>query len=276
MPERQTKKQRIDEAREAARLAREKRERRQKLLKWLVPTLVSIAVLGIAAIIVAVVVIVVPQSENPGAPANMASDGILFEGSDGEIVPVESPAREAGEVPVQSDPGGDVPHIQAYVDWTCPACKGFDEQYGAQINELVAAGEATYEVFPIAILDPKYQGSQYSTRSANAAACVANYAPEQYLEAEAAMFAGQGQEGTSGLSDDEILTILSDAGIDDVDITSCIDDLEYGDWVAAATQRATSNPDLQGPQGLSTPTLVVDCEQWDRSTDFIEFLQAAA
>ncbi len=278
MPERQTKKQRIDEAREAARLAREKRERRQKLLKWLVPTLVSVAVLGIAAIIVAVVVIVVPQNENPGSPANMASDGILFEGSDGEIVPVESPARDAGEAPVESDPGGDIPHIQSYVDWSCPACKSFEEAYGPQIEELVAAGDATYEVHPVAILDRAWQGSEYSSRSANAAACVASEAPDQYLASQTAMYANQPTEGTTGFTDEEIVGVLADAGVDDPTISSCIEDRLYDDWVQASTQRVSGDEDLQGPQGFSTPTVLVNGERFDLQSgqDFIEFVQAAA
>lgn len=279
MPERQTKKQRIEEAREAARLAREKREKRAKLLKVLVPSIATLVVLGIAALIVVVVIATIPKPAFPGGPKNMASDGILFEGDGTSSAVVNTAALKKGDKPKATEfPASDgLAHIVTYVDWTCPACKSFESAYASQIDQIVAAGQATLEVHPIAILDRNYAGSRYSSRAANAAACVANYAPDSFLKVQTAMFDGQGSEGTTGLTTAEIKKIVNKAGADGDALNTCIDSERFKNWVSAATQRATSDEDLQTGGQFSTPTVVVNGKKWDpqAQSDFGQFLVSA-
>jgi hypothetical protein len=66
------------------------------------------------------------------------------------------------------------------------------------------------------------------------------------------------------------------AGLVDEDVDACIEDELFAPWVTSATQRATNNPDLIAPgaQGLSTPTVVVNGEIWDRSVDVMDFIQS--
>jgi hypothetical protein len=92
----------------------------------------------------------------------------------------------------------------------------------------------------------------------------------------AAMYAQQPEEGTTGLSDQQIIDVVHSAGLEDEDVDACIDDESFGPWVSAATARATQNPDLIAPgaQGLSTPTVVVNGELWDRSVDVLQFIQS--
>ncbi|TPW70157.1 thioredoxin domain-containing protein [Schumannella sp. 10F1B-5-1] len=280
MPERQTKKQRIEEAREAARLAREKREKRQKLLKVLVPSIATLVVLGIAALIVVVVIATMPKPAFPGGPKNMASDGILFQGDGTSSEVVNTAALKKGDKPKATEfPANDgLAHIVTYVDWSCPACKSFESAYSEQIDQIVAAGQATLEVHPIAILDHLYSGSRYSSRSANAAACIANFAPEKFAAAQTAMFDAQPESETGpGLSNAEIKKIVNNAGADSDAINTCIDSEQFKKWVTAATQRATSDADLQGSNGFSTPTVVVNGQRWDpqKQSDFGQFLVSA-
>ncbi|HWM33506.1 MAG TPA: thioredoxin domain-containing protein [Pseudolysinimonas sp.] len=275
--ERLTKNQRREAAREAARQQREKQKRRERLMRWLIPTVATVGVLAVAAAVVWAFVINAPAPQSVAGPRNMISDGILFEGVDGKVTPVEtggiSPTGEPQ--PTETEDDG-LAHIVTYVDFSCPACKGFEETYSSLIQEVVASGQATLEVHPIAILDRAYAGSRYSSRSNNVGACVADLAPDSFLDVMAAMYAQQPAEGTTGLSNKEIIDVVHGAGLEDDAVDECIEGETFGPWVTAATTRASSDPDLipAGAQGLSTPTIVVNGELWDRNVDVMQFIQS--
>ena len=169
MPEeRQTKNQRREAAREAARLEREKQKKRDRLRRWLIPSVSTVAVLAIAAGIVWAFLSNQPAPQSSVGPRNMISDGILFTGQDGELVPVETGAIQPSGEPTPTDLEEDgLAHIVTYVDFSCPACQGFEATYAESIQSLVGQGLATLEVHPIAILDSRYAGSRYSSRSNN-------------------------------------------------------------------------------------------------------------
>jgi protein-disulfide isomerase len=276
--ERQTKNQRREAAREAARLEREKQKRRDRLRRWLIPTVSTVAILAIAAAIVWAFVSNQPAAQSVAGPRNMISDGILFTADDsGAVVPVETGAIKPSGSPTPTDLEDDgLAHIVTYVDFSCPACQSFEATYAESIQSLVGSGLATLEVHPIAILDSRFAGSRYSSRSNNAGACVADLAPESFLDVMGAMFTNQPPEGTTGLTDAEITDIVHGAGLVNDDVDACIDDELFGPWVTAATDRTTSDADLIAPgaEGFSTPTIVVNGEVWDRTIDVMEFIQS--
>jgi len=275
--ERLTKNQRREAAREAARLERERQKRRERMLKWLVPTVSTLVILAIGAGIAWAFIANQPGPQSAAGPRNMISDGILFTGQDGEVVPVTTPAIQPSAEPVPTEITDDgIAHIQTYVDFSCPACKGFEENYSQILQSLVASGQVTLEVHPIAILDSRFLGSRYSSRSNNVGACVADLAPESFLDVMAAMYANQPAEGTTGLTDDQLLEVVHGAGLTDDEVDTCITDEFFAPWVRSATDRATSRADLvvPGNAGLSTPTVVVNGELWDRSTDVLTFIQS--
>jgi hypothetical protein len=105
---------------------------------------------------------------------------------------------------------------------------------------------------------------------------VADLAPESFLTVMNAMYVSQPPEGTTGLTNKEIIDVVHSAGLDDEDVDACIEDELFGPWVTAATERTTGNPDLiaAGAQGFSTPTIVVNGEVWDRSIDVMDFIQS--
>jgi protein-disulfide isomerase len=276
--ERQTKNQRREAAREAARLEREKQKRRDRLRRWLIPTVSTVAILAIGAAIVWAFVSNQPAPQSAAGPRNMISDGILFTADDsGAVVPVETGAIKPSSSPTPTDVDDDgLAHIVTYVDFSCPACQSFEATYATSIDALVAAGVATLEVHPIAILDRSYAGSRYSSRSNNVGACVADLAPESFLAVMSAMYTNQPAEGTTGLTDDEMIEIVHGAGLENDDVDACIEDEIFGPWVTAATDRTVNNPDLvaEGAQGFTTPTIVVNGEVWDRTVDVMDFIQS--
>ncbi len=207
----------------------------------------------------------------PG-PANMASDGILLTGTaEGEIEAVQTGGVPAEGTPIATDPDAyDVPaRIVTYLDYGCPYCNQFETTNASQIAELVAAGYATLEVHPISILDGQFLGSEYPTRAANAMACIAAEEPSAFLDASTALFASQPAEQTEGLTDDGIRELLDSVGALNDDISACIGDQRYVGWVAAATERATSDPDLANPStgGFGTPTVLVNGVRYTGALD---------
>jgi 2-hydroxychromene-2-carboxylate isomerase len=125
-------------------------------------------------------------------------------------------------------------------------------------------------VKPIAILDYRGYTTDYSTRSNNVAACVANYAPESFLDVMAAMYAQQPSEGGPGLGNSAIVKVVQSAGLDDEDVNACITGESFEPWVSAATARSSQ-------AGVrSTPTIIINGTPWDRDAfkTFDEFVTA--
>lgn len=276
MASRPVKQVRIAEAREAARQAREIRERRARRRRVLIPLVAStVVVLVVAAVFVAIAL--QPRSTSSAGPRNMISGGIAFASVDGAAQPTSTAALTAGAKPAPTEwpAGDDRVHLQTYIDWTCPACKAFEAQYSDALLQLVSSGKATLEIFPIAILGHSYS-TDYSARAANAAACVADIAPDRFLAAQSAMYSHQAEEGGPGLSTDEILTVLHDAGVRDTKVDACVRSSSFSGWVGEQTDRVTSDATLKtvqdGRLGFSTPTIVADGKVWNRTTSLSAFL----
>ena len=280
--ERLTKNDKREQAREAARIAREKQKRAESIRRWLIPTSVTVVVLAIVAIVVLVVSTSAPAPQTAAGPKNMISDGILLTGSGGAMVATPTAAIKAKGTPTDTtyDKSDGLAHIVTYVDFSCPACQSFEATNSESIKSLVEQGAATLEVHPIAILDSHFSvGSQYSTRSNNVAACVANFAPDKFYPVMQAMYVGQGTEGTAGLTNGQMVKIVHQAGLTDGDVDKCINGVTFKPWVTAATTRATTGP-LPNSSVASvsgTPTVLVNGQQYTGSlTDssaFTSFIQ---
>lgn len=279
-----SKNQRREHAREVARQNRLIEEKRRRRRRWITQGSIG---LGVIAVVVAVVLIIVsstrPSTATANGPLNMLSDGALLTGQSGEISTVPTAAITAGEEPVATAPVADdgVADIVVYVDYMCPYCGVFETTNGAQIEALVAAGTATLEIHPLSFLDQASRNTEYSTRAANAVACVANFDPDSVLAVNTALFANQPEENTTALDDDELKSIVAGAGANNDAISQCITDVTFGDWVAEATDRALDGPlpnaDVDQVEG--TPTVIVDGVSYSGALDdpdaFAEFVADA-
>lgn len=264
--ERLTKNQRREQARELARKERERAQRRDRLLKILVPVVV-VVVLLVAAGITTAVILNQPKPAPVAAngPRNMIGDGIVLTGQGGKIVATRSAGLKKGQSPspIATDTASGAPvHITTYVDWACPYCQGFEETNSGYISGLVSSGKAVLQVMPVSILDKSYQSSRYASRAANAAACVANYDPDAFLAVQKEFYDHQPAEGSTGLTNAQIVNLVKKGGVNDDRVTSCINGESFKNWVSAATQRALSDPTLQGGQGFGTPTVFVNGQQY--------------
>ncbi len=274
----ETKRERRESAREKARVTREAEAKRRRRNKW---ALQGGLVVGVLAIL-AVVALVITRSLAPAGPGplNMASDGIVLSGDGTTVSAVTTDATPADGSPTPSAAGtAEKPSIVVYLDYMCPYCGQFDTTNAEQLETWVTQGVADLEIHPLGFLDNASLGSKYSTRSANALACVANYQPDTALDVNTALFAQQPAENTTGLTNDELVTLVQGAGADDPAVGSCITDGEFTDWVASATERALNDPlpnsDLAAVS--ATPTVLVNGQQYQGSpTDAAAFAQFVA
>ncbi|WP_156760197.1 DsbA family protein [Microbacterium karelineae] len=198
---------------------------------------VSIAVV---VAVVAVGVLVYFMNRTASAPAEAPAAGVVNE--------------ETGAIAI----GDGDQTIDEYIDFMCPICNQAHEAYGDTITEQIESGEITFNVHPISILDRASQGTEFSTRAAAAAYCVADDNGDAVYPFIDLMFRNQPAEGSTGLTDDEIAGYASDAGADGA--ASCIADGTYKDYVTERSSVAVDDPDLQGPNGFGTPTVLVNGE----------------
>jgi len=206
----------------------------------------SIVAAVVVAVLVVVVVVVIALTSRGGGEQEAAevvlpeSTQLTADGDDasgGFVIGEEGPVE-----------------LVVFEDFQCPACKAFEETSGDFVAELAAGSDVTVLKRPISILD-RVSETQYSTRSAAAAACIGSTGDDEAYEAFAGtLFAEQPDEAAAGagLSDERLTEIATEAG---ADVGDCIDEGTYLGWVAATTESA--NAQLEQ---LSTPTVLVDGE----------------
>ncbi|MFN3708735.1 DsbA family protein [Microcella sp.] len=274
--ERQTKNARRAEAREKARQLREEQRKKEKRNTLLMQGGIGLGVVAVIAI-VAVLILNSTQPAAPG-PRNMASDGITV-GADYIAVTTPGLAPEATPRPLpENEPG--IVAVNIWVDYLCPACGAFEAANADTLRFLIESGSATVTFHPIAILSN--QGA--SQRAANAAACVADRAPNSFFDFNELLLTSQPGDGT-GWSDEQLVDYAASVGAGSSAVAECITSGEFSSWVTAATNRALAGPlplegtDLASIQG--TPTVLVNGDQFLPAniadpTEFQQFVLQAA
>ena len=226
-----TREMRAAQAEEARRAAA-----RRRVFMWVG----GVVILGLVA---AIVWAVVQASSGDGDDTPS--------GSSGELVVPDNVADDEVSIPVGS---AEAPvTVSVYFDYICPACGAFEQANSAELDRMIEEEEVLVELRPISFLDQTSQGTEYSTRAANALATVAAESPEHVWEFHSALYANQPAEGTTGLSDDEIAGLAEDAGVP-TEVTALFTDRIYDPWVADVTEKAFDS----GVEG--TPTVLIDGE----------------
>lgn len=159
-------------------------------------------------------------------------------------------------------------------DFQCPACRAFESQFSDALAQLRADPDVAVDYQPIAFLD-RMSTTDYSTRAANASACVAQSTGgrngfQTWLAFHNLLYANQPAEGGAGLADGELVSIAKQAGADGV--SQCIKDGQFKDWTKQATQAALA----AGMQG--TPTVLINGTKYSLSTpqDLLAAVRTAA
>lgn len=165
--------------------------------------------------------------------------------------------QETGAITVGDGAGT----MDTYIDFMCPVCNQFEQAYGEAIQSLVDDGTITLNIHPISILDRASQGTEYSTRAASAMYCVAAADGSAAVPFMQAMYANQPAEGSTGLTDEQMLAIAAGVGVTGID--SCVNDGTYKGYVTAMTEKTPVAPSAQG---IGTPTIAINGQVIDNSS----------
>jgi protein-disulfide isomerase len=269
-------------ARQKARELRASQRKRDRRNRVLLRTSIVVAIVAVVAIVTVVLVTSIRPTHR--GPANMASDGVRI---GARLKADRAPARavDAKPTPHPLDTSGQVVNIVTYVDYLCQYCGQFERANDAQLKKLVGSGAATLEIHPLPFYaNRSAQGTQYSLRASNAAACVANYSPDDFFDFNRLMFAHEPPQTSAGLTDTRITAIAKQAGAGRLSsIRRCIADRTFESWTEAALDRASTGPlpnsEVKRVKLEELPLILVDGQRYTgsvtRPSDFRAFIQQA-
>lgn len=270
-----SKKQHRDALRErvrAERLRELKEKKRRRILKGVLLSSIPIVVL---IIIVALIVTRPNAAVGPAPDAANKQGGITLtsptEFADGAAIGdvdlstvKDGPGDDSTPPPgVAKSAKGDPAQVVIYADANCVHCADFDTKYRDLLRKSLDNGSITLEYRFVNFLATE-SSTQYSTRAANAAACVADTKPAAYLDFVEGLYNAYGSEP----SDEQLEAMAKDAG---ADIASCQKDNTYKTFVRYTSSSAISD----GVKG--TPSVWVNGKSWkDSDQDFPTFLSEAS
>ena len=241
MSRKQSKSTRLANARNAAERAaaiRKEQEARERRRRTLTVTVVLVSLVALFAIGYAV------QSSRD-------TTGQLATPPSGVVGRYAVPHGEA-TAPVR---------ISVYEDFMCPFCGQFEAESRETLATYVEQGDVRVEYHLISFLDSASNGTDYSTRAMNALGVVLDDAgPEVAKKFHDLLFDNQPEEGSDGLSDEELIDFAVEAGATQSDVAGPIESLKFEGWVKNATD-AASKDDVS-----TTPTVLVDDELLDFET----------
>ena len=156
--------------------------------------------------------------------------------------------------------------VAVFLDFQCPVCKSFEDQFGSDLQALAKENKITLAYHPIAILDRFSQGTNYSSRAAAAAYSVAQENPDKFLDYLNILFANQPAENTAGLTDQQLIDYAKQVGADKAEAT-----IKAGTFFKFPTAQATAHK-ISG-----TPTIEINGDRLDltKQTDLAK-IQAIA
>lgn len=184
--------------------------------------------------------------------------------TEGEAIPaavepaVEYPVERDGLVVVSGEQ--DAPTtIDVYADFLCPVCAQFEETYGDQIEQKVAAGELKVRTHMLPMLVERSDPPGYSLDAANAALCAADEG--QFRAFHDSLFASQPEEGKRGYDKQQLIRLGRDLGIASDSFEQCVNNGTYDQQLTAKMEEVKNNPALEqdfggGNKGFGTPTVV--------------------
>jgi protein-disulfide isomerase len=192
-----------------------------------------------AALVIAIIVVVI-RSTRDSTDESAAPSGTV-------VAPAGATASGAIAVGDNSAPV----RVEVFLDYMCPYCGRFERANSTELHRLVEDKTVRLELYPLSFLDDMSRGTRYSTRAANAVATVADRAPDKLLDFNAALFAQQPAEQTTGLPDDQIAALARGAGVPD-EVVAAFGERVFVPWIARSTES------LLGTEITGTPTVRID------------------
>lgn len=198
----------ISTKRQAVREKRRQQQRRQRLV-------IVLIVAGAALLIAAA--LAYPSIRNSLAPV-------------GEVIPITPQPRPMAEGTAMGDPNAPV-RIDVYVDFQCPACRGYSQQVEHQvIDTYVATGQVYYVFRHFPFLDDRVP-TQESNQAANASMCAAEQG--RFWDYHDILFANWDGENRGAFSDNRLVAFAESLGLDMEAFNACFRENRYRDEIEA-------------------------------------------
>lgn len=146
--------------------------------------------------------------------------------------------------------------LQIYADYQCPHCRNFATTIEPQlIADYVATGKVRIEYLDFTVvgvpsIDALPDDSLESVQAAEAAMCAAEQ--DAYLPYRTALFEGDMRPNSGAFSNDNLVAIADDLGLDIDRFSDCLETGKYEDAVIAYVYQAIDR-DVQG-----TPTFSIN------------------
>ena len=171
---------------------------------------------------------------------------------------------EHGGITIRKADGDEPVQVIEYIDLNCVHCAGLYDDYGPGLEFLAKNGSITLETRTVGFLD-SMSPTNFSSRAANAAACVADAAPEKHHEYISTVLAAhdEGEQTNAQLTE-------TAAGIGVTGIGDCVKNGTFRPFVEYTTTAA------QTAGVMGTPSLVIDGKVWDMQGSPIDAIGKAA
>ena len=267
--QRPNKAERTASAREQAQQMRIAQEAADKRKSLFIKLGVLVAVVAVIALVAAIILQNnsgkvadtgnAPKGGNAAGGIVLTSDKAVADTSNITVDATKAGAQpEQGATPAPRDTKasakGEPVNLLIYVDVNCVHCASFETEYADQIATWLAAGDVKVEYRNVAFLDSG-SPTNFSSRGANALACVADQAPASYLPFSKALFAHY-PEGE--MKNDALIQLAKDNG---ADIASCVKDGTFRPFVKFTD--AAARADAIG----GTPSIFVQGKEWDQNAN---------
>jgi protein-disulfide isomerase len=146
--------------------------------------------------------------------------------------------------------GADVPVLEIWEDFQCPACGALEEANGAGIEELAEKGLVQLVYRPTAFLDANL-GNDSSHRAIGAWGCAIDAG--KTIEFHNSVYDNQPAEEGVGFTDEALVSFASGLDLSDDDLetfSQCVTDGTYLAWAANSNQEFSTSQIGGTPSGF--------------------------
>ena len=236
------RRERAAEARGVAQASEKRRERMVRFIGGAIVVVIMAAIIGVA---------VYASSNSPSNDAGASTDGIV-QPDPAAALPVGVLAGDSATpfgVPYGSG-GADVPVLEIWEDFQCPACGALEEANGSGIEQLAEDGLVRLIYRPTAFLDVNL-GNDSSHRAIAAWGCAIDVGKTS--EFHNSVYANQPAEEGVGYTDEDFVSFASESDFGDADLATfsqCVTDGTYLAWAANSNQEFSTSQIGGTPSGF--------------------------
>ncbi|BDR54719.1 protein disulfide-isomerase [Bombiscardovia apis] len=157
-----------------------------------------------------------------------------------------------------------VPTFDIYMDFLCPPCASVHRTLDPSLEKMIQAGQINVGMHFMDFLD-RTRSDQYSSRTASAAATVAQEDPKHFFDVVASFYAEDFQpaeEAGKDISDEQLAERMMSVGVPE-SVAKKAASGEYIEWTQKLNAYTVTRAELAHPDGsdkgkMTTPTIIIN------------------